>query len=220
MSSDIIRVPIRCLVVLLTTVLNAPLSAREVVFPADAGVVDVRRDFGARGDGRTDDTAALQAALDRYPSGNKIIYLPTGTYVISDTLRWPVGNGGGNTAKRTILQGQAEQKSILRLGDACPGFTDPAQPKSMLWTGKAPAQRFRNAVRDLTVDTGKGNPGAIGVQFIANNQETRGNDTRTLRKGETPGRGGGSALPLFVSPMAQETGDGGREADRDEEQGR
>jgi len=40
----------------------------------------------------------------------------------------------------------------------------------MIWTGQAPAQRFRNAVRDLTIDTGKKNPGAIGMRFMANNQ--------------------------------------------------
>jgi hypothetical protein len=40
------------------------------------------KDFGATGDGVTDDIAAIQAALDLKGS----IYFPTGTYVISDAL--------------------------------------------------------------------------------------------------------------------------------------
>ena len=41
------------------------------------------KDFGAVGDGVTDDTAAIQAALD---SGSKNVLFPTGTYVISSGL--------------------------------------------------------------------------------------------------------------------------------------
>ncbi len=144
-------------------------AAENLVFPEDSGVVDVTA-FGAKGDGVTDDTAAIQKALDRYPSSNKIIYLPNGTYLISDTLRWPAGSSDGQRMKRTILQGQNQGKAVLKLKDGCPGYGDPAEPRSMIYTGEKPAQRFRNSIRDLTVDTGKGNPGAIGVQYIANNQ--------------------------------------------------
>lgn len=161
------RVPIAAF--LYAATLAASAHAQDYVFPADAGIVNVR-DFGAKGDGTTDDTAALQTALARYPSGNKIIYLPNGTYLISDTLRWPEGASGGQFMKRTILQGQSRDGAVLKLKDNCVGYGDPAQPKSLLYTGRAPAQRFRNGIRSLTVDTGRGNPGAIGVQYIANNQ--------------------------------------------------
>jgi hypothetical protein len=40
-------------------------------------------DAGARGDGATDDTAALQAALDAH----RFLFIPFGIYVVSDTLR-------------------------------------------------------------------------------------------------------------------------------------
>ena len=46
-------------------------------------VFDAVRDFGAKGDGQTDDTAAVQAAIDaaRQAGRGAIAYLPTGRYV-------------------------------------------------------------------------------------------------------------------------------------------
>lgn len=42
--------------------------------------------YGATGDGSTDDTAALQAALDAVPSSGGTVLLPAGTYIVSSTL--------------------------------------------------------------------------------------------------------------------------------------
>lgn len=66
------------------------------------------KDFGAVGDGVADDTAEIQAALDT----GKAVYVPTGTYAISATLRLTVdgqiffGDGTGNTSEpaRTTLK--------------------------------------------------------------------------------------------------------------------
>lgn len=51
---------------------------------AQWGVVNVK-DYGATGDGVTDDTAAIQAALNAVPTGG-IVVIPPGTYAISSTL--------------------------------------------------------------------------------------------------------------------------------------
>lgn len=57
--------------------------------PRPGRVLDARRDFGARGAGGTDDTQAIQRTIDAAASaaGGAIAYLPTGRYVITDTLR-------------------------------------------------------------------------------------------------------------------------------------
>lgn len=161
------------------------VTKENIVFPSDGGVVNVKNaPYNAKGDGVTDDTAAIQKALSTYPNKNKIIYLPKGTYLVSDQLQWPAGRGG-NTYKRTILQGQNTGQTIIKLKNRMPGFTNPLLPKAVIWTGKAPAQRFRNAIRNLTVDTGTGNSGAIAIQFIANNQGAIRNIT--IRSGDGQG---------------------------------
>ncbi len=154
----------------------SPLPAENIVFPKAANVADVKRDYGAKGDGVTDDTAAIQRALTEKKN---LICLPNGTYLVTATLRW------GDKEKRQVLQGQSTEGTIIRLRDGAAGFQEADEPQAVIWTGKAPAQRFRNGIRNLTVDTGKGNAGAIGVQFIANNQG--GMRAVTIRSGDGAG---------------------------------
>jgi hypothetical protein len=75
-------------------------------------VFDARREFGARGDGSADDTAAVQKAIDAAAaaSGGSIAYLPAGEYVITRTLRisgreFFVGGSGWST--RLVWKGPA-----------------------------------------------------------------------------------------------------------------
>ena len=143
-------------------------GAENITFPADAGIVDVTRaPYNAKGDGLTDDTAAIQKAFDMNVDRGAYIYLPNGVYRISDTLRW---GGDEGRQRNTVLQGQSRDGTILQIQDHCPGYDNPRKPKGAIYTGHAPAQRFFNEIHNLTVDTGIGNPGAVGIQFIANNQ--------------------------------------------------
>ena len=146
---------------------------REVSYPQDSGVVNLRdAPYFAKGDGLTDDTKAIQKALDDHPNSGAILYLPHGTYLVSDTLRWPDApkGKGGSEWKNVRLQGQSRMGTVVILKDSAEGFGNPREPKGLVWTGLAPAQRFSNEIRDLTLHTGNGNPGACGAQFHANNQ--------------------------------------------------
>lgn len=64
-------------------------------------VFDAKRDFGAKGDGVADDTAAIVKAVAaaRAHGGNAIAYLPTGRYAVTETIRltgsdYTVGGSG------------------------------------------------------------------------------------------------------------------------------
>ncbi len=69
-------------------------AAENIVYPADANVANVQT-YGAKGDGVTDDTAAIQAALNANAGTRQLIYFPNGTYLISSTLALPLFNPYG-----------------------------------------------------------------------------------------------------------------------------
>ncbi len=151
-------------------VVGTPPAADNIIYPAGSGILDVTQPpYNAIPNDGLDDTVAIQTALDAFPNGRRIIYLPNGTYNVSTTLNWPAGNPGSSDYKHTIMEGQSRDGVILRLPDNAVGYQTPASRKAVIFTGPAPAQRFGIAIRNLTVHTGSGNPGASGVQFNANN---------------------------------------------------
>ncbi|MGC8667025.1 MAG: glycosyl hydrolase family 28-related protein [Chthonomonadales bacterium] len=75
-------------------------------------VFDAMRDFGAKGDGRTDDTQAIQNALAaaRKAGHAALAYLPAGTYVVTKTLRITGRDytfGGGGLRSGLVWRGSA-----------------------------------------------------------------------------------------------------------------
>lgn len=50
------------------------------------------RDFGAVGDGTTDDTASVLKAIDKCMENGGVLYIPSGMYVIRSTLTFKTNN--------------------------------------------------------------------------------------------------------------------------------
>jgi hypothetical protein len=165
--------------------LAAAARAENVEYPRGAGQFNVR-DFGAKGDGRTDDTTAFRKAIAAAKMHFQIIYVPNGTYLVSDRVAW------GNWI---TLQGQSRNGTVIKLKDRCPGYS--AKPKAVIVTGargpyygrdsRANAA-FSNYVRNLTVDTGRGNPAAVGIRFTTHNHGVV--EQVTIRSGDGSGKVG------------------------------
>lgn len=70
----------------------------------DQLIVNVK-DFGAKGDGETDDTESIQGALNHvYDLGGGTVYIPAGEYITSLPLYFKQGvNIKGNSAENTII---------------------------------------------------------------------------------------------------------------------
>jgi hypothetical protein len=162
-----------------------------IAYPDDAGALNVR-DYGAKGDGRTDDTQAILKALaasgedtGHSPWHDRIVYLPNGTYQVSAPLEKRYADG--RYASGMILIGQSREGTVIKLADGTSGYADPDHPKAVIFTtskhldgsetsggkdyrGKGEGNdAYENFVENLTVSVGRGNPGAIGIDYLANN---------------------------------------------------
>jgi hypothetical protein len=148
------------------------------------------RSFGAVGDGVKDDTAAVQAAIAsaRYQHSNTgsaalyspiVLYFPKGEYLVSDTLQLFPGNATsphccppeGNLILGLIVMGEGKDLTTVKLQDSAAGYADKSRPKPVFLT--FPGPRWNDGQHlgyfDITVNTGDNNPGAVGIDHLANN---------------------------------------------------
>lgn len=140
-------------------------SQDRYIFPNDPGaVVDVKRDLGAKGDGVTDDTEALQRGLD-ISSGigarqTKILFLPNGVYRVTRTLSCNSGIG-------PWVYGESRDGVIIRLDDDVEGCTAVLRthPRD---TDPGSADWFMRDLRNFTIDAGN-NPDTDGIRYFATN---------------------------------------------------
>ncbi|MBO0938290.1 T9SS type A sorting domain-containing protein [Fibrella sp. HMF5335] len=146
-----------------TTLYGQSITIR---YPANSGVINIKEaPYNAKGDGVTDDYAAIQQALtDSKDDKRRTIFFPKGTYMISNTLDW------GDPWRFTRIIGENHDECVIRLFDNLPAYQDKNNPKAMVYTGPDPAQRFFNSIRNLTFHTGSGNPGTAAVRFHASNE--------------------------------------------------
>ena len=157
--------------------------------------------YGAKGDGKSDDTAAFIRMMDavrdgvehhraKQGSGPSFFYVPNGTYLVHDTIVCSRDVKDGFCGLRLI--GQDRRKTIIKLKDASPGFEagtrKPVLSWSKDWRGHQCGIAWGNELRNVTIDTGSGNPGAVGVLFMGANVCSL--DNLTVRSGDGTGHAG------------------------------
>lgn len=98
--------------------------------------------FGAVGDGVTDDTAAIQAAMTAAKTaGGRIVYFPTGTYLCASQLSITGGQG-------LHLKGEAATGSVMTGGSTIK-YSGTATP--FLTLGSGASNSTRTLIEDLNV---------------------------------------------------------------------
>ena len=117
-------------------------------YPAMTAATRSVTEFGAKGDGRTDDTSALQKAADVCDE----LFFPEGTYLVSDTLRLRPHNR---------VFGEMWSQLVLKAGSS--GFGDPASRKPLIAVPDSPEATTTICHLQLRMDT----PGGIYCDWRA-----------------------------------------------------
>jgi sugar lactone lactonase YvrE len=126
------------------------------------------RDLGAKGDGRTDDTEVLQKAI----AAHRAIYLPSGFYVVRDTL---------TLRPDTVLIGLHPGATQIILPDGTPAYQGIGGPKALLEAPKGGS----NIVVGIGLYTSGNNRRAVAALWKAGTGSTM-NDVRFLGGHGTP----------------------------------
>jgi hypothetical protein len=161
------------------TVFDAsPLVALPAAVPSDLAPLPPgdtwanARALGARGDGTTDDTAALQKAID----GNRTVYLPMGRYIVTDSL---------TLRPDSVLVGLHPNATQLVLPDRTPAFQGVGGPKPFVDAPKGGT----TIVIGVGLYTNGFNPRAVAARWRAGAQSMM-NDVRFLGGHGTAGPDG------------------------------
>ena len=128
----------------------APATAPALPpLPPSAQWINVHS-LGVMGDGVTDDTAALQRAIDT----QRVLYLPLGFYIVHDTLRMKAD---------TVLVGLHPGLTQLVLPNNTAAFAGVGAPKALLES----AQGGAGMVSGIGLATGEINPRALALLWKA-----------------------------------------------------
>jgi sugar lactone lactonase YvrE len=126
-----------------------PVASDIPALPARSTWVNLRT-LGAKGDGTTDDTAAIRQAI----ASHRTIYIPSGRYIVSDTI---------TLRPDTVLIGLNPSTTQFDIPDSTPAFQGPGSPKPLLEAPKGGT----NIVTGIGLYTNGINSRAVGAKWMA-----------------------------------------------------
>ncbi|OCH91433.1 exo-beta-1,3-glucanase [Obba rivulosa] len=119
---------------------------------------------GAKGDGETDDTAAINSVLSQF-AGCNIIFFDAGTYIVTSTITIPAGTQIVGEGWSTIMgsgsffQDYNNPEPVIRVGTA--GSTGVVEISDMIFTARGPAAGA--IIVEWNVHDPSGQQGAAGT---------------------------------------------------------
>jgi len=165
------------------TTMPAPVASDLRPLPDGDTWVNVH-DLGAKGDGHTDDTEALRKAI----AGNRTVYLPSGFYVVHDTL---------TLRPDTVLVGLHPGTTQIILPDGTAAYEGVGPPKALIEAPKGGS----NIVMGIGLYTSGNNRRAVAALWKAGSGSTM-NDVRFLGGHGTPLPDGSRENPYNPSHTA------------------
>jgi sugar lactone lactonase YvrE len=127
----------------------APVASDIPTLPPQDTWVNLQ-DLGAKGDSTTDDTAAIRKAVAEH----KAIYIPSGRYIVTDTI---------TLRPDTVLIGLNPTTTQFDIPDSTPAFQGPGSPKPLLEAPKGGT----NIVTGIGLYTNGINSRAVGAKWMA-----------------------------------------------------
>jgi pectate lyase-like protein len=144
-------------------------------------------EFGVHGDGKTDDSAAIQAAVDKAENHVRegIVFVPPGRYRLTRTVYvWPGVRVFGYGATRPVVlltdntPGFQKGVAVMAMftgarsgGASRTGFRVPFPPPDSVPPNNAIADAgpgtFYSAMSNIDFEIGDGNPAAVAIRFHA-----------------------------------------------------
>lgn len=150
-----------------TKTLLPPVPSDLAQLPSCDTWVNIR-DLGAKGDGVSDDTAVFQKAIAEH----RAIYLPSGFYVVHDTLK---------LRPDTALIGLHPGATQIIIPDGTPAYAGDGQPKALIESPKGGS----NILFGIGLYTSGNNPRAVAALWKAGAHSML-NDVRFLGGHGTP----------------------------------
>jgi len=168
-------------------VMPEPVASDIPALPAQSTWVNLKN-LGAKGDGTTDDTAAIRQAI----ASHRAIYIPTGRYIVTDTI---------TLRPDTVLIGLNPSTTQFDIPDSTPAFQGPGSPKPLL---EAPKGGI-NIVTGIGLYTNGINGRSVGAKWMAGKDSLM-DDVRFLG-------GHGTSIP-GMSPIYNNTHTADTDLDR------
>ncbi|WP_433304724.1 glycosyl hydrolase family 28-related protein [Actinoplanes sp. CA-030573] len=152
-------------------------SAVDTPYPGGT-VVDVKKEYGLKGDGRTDDSVGLQRAMSENAGKDKTLFFSPGVYLTTKTIAERDSNG--NPLNRVAIAGLNRDTTEIRLApnsgqSATLSWCSPvhgrmsAAEKANRADSCGSMDAFDNYLFNITVSIAEGNPKAAPIDYVATN---------------------------------------------------
>ena len=124
-------------------------------------------------DGTTDVTVKLQAAVDAARLANRTLFIPSGTYKVSNTIECVLdfgGSSGWTILTPVCIVGSSINRPLIVLANSAGGYSGTIPKAVFRYRSNTPETRATDAVmeggiRSLNFDLGTGNTNAVGVYW-------------------------------------------------------